>query len=167
MKNCALTAKQSWLQQSNMPSFKTTRRVNHSADQMFALIADVEKYPEFLPLCEALSIRDTRQRDDKEMLVADMTVGYKAIRETFTSRVLLNANENRIDVSYVDGPFKYLDNRWTFTDIGDGTSDVHFYIDYEFKSKMLGVLMGSMFDRAFRMFAEAFEKRADEIYASS
>lgn len=150
-----------------MPSFKTTRRVNHSADKMFALIADVEKYPEFLPLCEALSVRDIRERDGKQMLVADMSVGYKAIRETFTSRVLLNPDESQIDVSYVDGPFKYLDNRWTFTDVDERHSDVHFYIDYEFKSKMLGMVMGSMFDRAFRMFAEAFEKRADEIYSES
>ncbi|WP_026481694.1 type II toxin-antitoxin system RatA family toxin [Ahrensia sp. 13_GOM-1096m] len=150
-----------------MPSFKTTRRVNHSADKMFALIADVEKYPEFLPLCEALSIRDIRERDGKQMLVADMSVGYKAIRETFTSRVLLNPDESQIDVSYIDGPFKYLDNRWTFTDVDERSSDVHFYIDYEFKSKMLGMVMGSMFDRAFRMFAEAFEKRADEIYSES
>ncbi|WP_018687886.1 type II toxin-antitoxin system RatA family toxin [Ahrensia kielensis] len=150
-----------------MPSFKTTRRVNHSADKMFALIADVEKYPEFLPLCEALSVRDIRERDGKQMLVADMSVGYKAIRETFTSRVLLNPDESQIDVSYIDGPFKYLDNRWTFTDVDERSSDVHFYIDYEFKSRMLGMVMGSMFDRAFRMFAEAFEKRADEIYSES
>lgn len=149
-----------------MPKFETTRNVKHSADQMFALVADVEKYPEFVPLCEALRIKQRRERNDKEMLIADMSIGYKAIRETFTSQVLLNKNESQINVSYVDGPFKYLDNRWTFVDTGDGCSEVKFYIDYEFKSKMLGGLMGAMFDRAFRAFAEAFEKRADAIYGS-
>lgn len=147
-----------------MPKFETTRRVNHCARNMFDLVADVESYPAFLPLCEDLKIRTRRERDGRTMLVADMTVGYKKIRETFTSQVLLKPDESRIDVSYVDGPFRYLDNRWTFIDQGDGTSDVHFYIDYEFKSRMLGALMGSMFDRAFRLFAEAFEKRADIIY---
>lgn len=146
-----------------MPQFSSTRQVSHSAAQMFALVADVEKYPQFLPMCEALTIRSTRERDGKTMLIADMTVGYKAIRETFTSQVLLKPEESRIDVSYVDGPFKYLDNRWTFED-SEGGSKVHFFIDYEFKSRMLGMLMGAMFDRAFRMFAEAFEKRADAIY---
>jgi len=149
-----------------MPKFETTRRVNHSADKMFALVADVEKYPEFVPLCEALRIKQRRERDGKEMLIADMSIGYKAIRETFTSQVLLNKAENKINVSYIDGPFRFLDNRWTFLDQADGTSDIEFYIDYEFKSKMLGGLMGAMFDRAFRTFAEAFEKRADAIYNS-
>lgn len=149
-----------------MPKFETTRRVNHSAAQMFALVADVEKYPDFVPLCEALRIKQRREREGKEMLIADMSVGYKSIRETFTSQVLLIPDELKINASYIDGPFKYLDNRWTFIDAGDGISDVHFYIDYEFKSKMLGALMGTMFDRAFRMFSEAFENRADEIYGS-
>lgn len=148
-----------------MPQFETTRHVNHSADQMFALVADVEKYPEFLPLCESLRIKQRRERDGKEMLIADMSIGYKAIRETFTSQVLLNKSENKIDVSYIDGPFKYLENIWRFEQHSDGTSDVHFYIDYAFKSKMLGAVMGTMFDRAFRTFAEAFESRADQIYS--
>lgn len=132
---------------------------------MFALVADVEKYPQFLPMCEALSIRSSKERDNKTLLVADMTVGYKLIRETFTSQVLLKPAESMIDVKYVDGPFRYLDNRWTFKPVGDGSEcDVEFFIDYEFKSRMLGMLMGSMFDLAFRKFSEAFEKRADQIY---
>ncbi|WP_105382118.1 type II toxin-antitoxin system RatA family toxin [Neorhizobium alkalisoli] len=151
-----------------MPKFEIHRPVKHSADQMYALVADVEKYPEFLPLCEALAIRSSKERDGKTLLVADMTVGYKAIRETFTTQVLLNPAERAIDVKYIEGPFKYLDNRWRFAPPADGSSAgcvVHFFIDYEFKSMILGALMGSMFDRAFRMFAEAFEKRADKIYA--
>ncbi|MEJ5079946.1 MULTISPECIES: type II toxin-antitoxin system RatA family toxin [unclassified Ochrobactrum] len=148
-----------------MPQFTNVRRVHHRADEMFALVADVEKYPQFLPMCEALSIRSSKERDNKTLLVADMTVGYKLIRETFTSQVLLKPKESMIDVKYVDGPFRYLDNRWTFKPVGDGSEcDVEFFIDYEFKSRMLGMLMGSMFDLAFRKFSEAFEKRADQIY---
>ncbi|OJT95439.1 MAG: ubiquinone-binding protein [Rhizobium sp. 63-7] len=149
-----------------MPQFETTRPVLHSSEKMFDLVADVERYPEFLPLCEALSVRSRKERDGKVLLVADMTVGYKAIRETFTTQVLLNRDERIIDVKYIDGPFKYLDNRWRFEAATNGC-DVRFFIDYEFKSRILGALMGSMFDRAFRMFAEAFEKRADAIYGTA
>ena len=150
-----------------MPQFETRRPVPHTPDQMFDLVADVERYPEFLPLCEGLAIRSRKERDGKELLIADMTVGYKAIRETFTTQVLLNRAERAIDVKYIDGPFRYLDNRWRFEPTADGGCSVHFFIDYEFKSRILGALMGSMFDRAFRMFTEAFEKRASAIYGGS
>ncbi|MBB3607968.1 type II toxin-antitoxin system RatA family toxin [Rhizobium sp. BK602] len=146
-----------------MPQFETHRPVPHTPDQMFDLVADVERYPEFLPLCEALVIRNRKERDGKVLLVADMTVGYKAIRETFTTQVLLNKAERAIDVKYIDGPFKYLDNRWRFQPTETGSS-IDFFIDYEFKSRILGALMGSMFDRAFRMFTDAFEARAGKIY---
>ncbi len=147
-----------------MPKFENHRPVKHSAEDMFALVADVEKYPQFLPLCDALTVRSRKERDGKTLLLADMTVGYKAIRETFTTQVLLNPAELTIDVKYIEGPFKYLDNRWLFKPAPQGCV-VDFYIDYEFKSRILGAVMGSMFDRAFRMFAEAFEQRADKIYA--
>jgi coenzyme Q-binding protein COQ10 len=147
-----------------MPQFETVRHVRHSAENMFSLVADIEKYPEFVPLCEALTVRSRRDRDGQSILVADMTVGYKAIRETFTTQVHLKPEENRIDVRYIDGPFKYLTNRWCFEATGPASSDIHFFIEYEFRSRMLGALMGTMFDRAFRMFSHAFEKRADEIY---
>lgn len=148
-----------------MPKFETHRFVKHSPDRMYDLVADVEKYPQFLPLCEALTVRSRKERDGKTLLVADMTVGYKAIRETFTTQVLLNPAERAIDVKYIDGPFKYLDNRWRF-DAAESGSNVHFFIEYEFKNRLLGAVMGSMFDRAFRMFAEAFETRADKIYTN-
>jgi len=147
-----------------MPKYETKRSVGHTPGQMFALVSDVEKYPEFLPLCEALSVRSRRERDGRTILVADMTVGYKAIRETFTSQVHLKPDELTIDVKYLDGPFRYLTNDWRFEPDQAGGSVVHFYIDYEFKSRVLGALMGAMFDRAFRMFADAFEKRADVVY---
>ncbi|MGV1914188.1 type II toxin-antitoxin system RatA family toxin [uncultured Agrobacterium sp.] len=148
-----------------MPQFETRRLVKHSPDRMYDLVADVEKYPEFLPLCDGLTVRSKKERDGKTLLVADMTVGYKAIRETFTTQVLLKPEERAIDVKYLDGPFRYLDNRWRFEPTDNGGCSVYFFIDYEFKSRLLGALMGSMFDRAFRMFAEAFEARADRIYA--
>lgn len=149
-----------------MPHFEKYHPVNHTAQNMYDLVADVERYPEFVPLCEALSIRSRRDKGDKTMLVADMTVGYKAIRETFTSQVFLNPNALEIDVKYLDGPFKHLDNRWRFQPGENNTSTVHFWIDYEFKSRMLGMLMGSMFETAFKRFTIAFEKRADDIYGT-
>lgn len=147
-----------------MPKFETTRHVGHTPGQMFALVADVEKYPEFLPMCTGLAVRSRKERDGITVLVADMSVGYKSIHETFTSQVVLKPAESLIDVKYIDGPFKYLSNRWKFEPAAQGGAEIHFFIDYEFKSRILGALMGAMFERAFRMFAEAFEKRADLIY---
>jgi coenzyme Q-binding protein COQ10 len=149
-----------------MPQFETVRIARHTADQMFSLVADIETYPQFLPLCEALTVQSRKERDGKTLLVASMSVGYKAIRETFTTQVLLKPEERVIDVKYIDGPFKYLTNTWQFVALDGGRCEVHFFIDYEFKSRILGAVMGSMFDRAFRMFTDAFEKRADKIYAA-
>jgi coenzyme Q-binding protein COQ10 len=150
-----------------VPGFEKIHPVRHRAFDMYALVADVEKYPEFVPLCESLNVRSRREKAGRQMLIADMSVGYKAIRETFTSRVLLNPEQLTIDVSYLDGPFRHLENRWRFVDTGENTSNVHFYIDYEFRSRMLGMLMGSMFDTAFRRFTSAFETRADQIYGTT
>ena len=149
-----------------MPSFRNARRVRHSATDMFDLVADVEKYPEFLPLCQGLRIkRRTVDAQGLEILVADMSVGYRSIRESFTSKVTLDRTKMKILVEYVDGPFSHLENIWTFKDEADaGASRVEFFIDYEFRSRMLGMLMGSMFDVAFRKFADAFEARADKVY---
>lgn len=146
-----------------MPKYENARLVRHSPQQMFDLVADIERYPEFLPLCQSLTVRSKRERDDKTLLIADMTVAYKLVRETFTSQVLLKPTDRAIDVKYVDGPFRYLDNRWRFEEEGAGCRVV-FFIDYEFRSRTLGLLMGSMFDVAFRRFAAAFEERADLVY---
>ncbi|AZO77294.1 MULTISPECIES: type II toxin-antitoxin system RatA family toxin [unclassified Bosea (in: a-proteobacteria)] len=147
-----------------MPMFNNTRRVKHSPAEMYALVADVENYPQFLPLCEGLTVRRRTPRDGGgEVVLADMTVGYKAIRETFTSRVTLDPTNLKILVEYVDGPFRYLENRWSFKPHDKGC-EIGFFISYEFASRMLGLLMGAMFDKAFHKFAEAFEKRADAIY---
>jgi coenzyme Q-binding protein COQ10 len=149
-----------------MPTFRSTRQVKHSAADMFALVADVERYPEFVPLCESLRVvRRAQSGEGIETIVAAMSVGYKAIQESFTSRVELDHPRLRIDVEYVDGPFKYLENRWSFRDTADG-SEVGFYINYEFKSFALSILMGSVFDKAFRKFTEAFEQRADTVFGA-
>jgi coenzyme Q-binding protein COQ10 len=150
-----------------MPSFRTVRPVPHSPLQMFDLVADVERYPEFVPLCESLRVRRRSQSGEGiETLVADMSVGYKAIRESFTTRVTLDRARLRIDVEYVDGPFRYLENRWVFRPTSSG-SEIDFHINYEFRNFALGLLMGAMFDRAFRKFTTAFEERAREIYGAA
>jgi coenzyme Q-binding protein COQ10 len=146
-----------------MPSFSTRRFVPFSPRQMYDLVADVERYPQFLPLCEGLVVRSRTTAPHGEVLTADMSVGYKQFRETFTTRVALHPGEPRILVEYIDGPFKRLENRWGFLP-APGGSDVDFYIDYEFRSVVLGLLVGAMFDAAFRKFAEAFEARAHVVY---
>ena len=120
-----------------MPLFRDERRVRHNAVQMFDLVADVERYPEFVPLCKALRVRSRKpEADGRETAVADMTVGYKLIRETFTSRVTLDKQHLKLRVEYIDGPFSRLENVWTFKDEVDGEgSRVGFFIDYEFKSR--------------------------------
>jgi len=148
-----------------MPQFSNKRRVGHEAVQMFDLVADVERYPEFVPLCESLKIRSrTTNADGLEVVIADMTVSFKLVRERFTSRVTLDRPHLKILVEYLHGPFSRLENRWTFEAQGDKASTVGFYISYEFKSRLLATLMGAMFDAAFQRFAAAFERRADEIY---
>jgi coenzyme Q-binding protein COQ10 len=148
-----------------MPRFETTRRVPYTADEMFAVVADVEKYPIFVPMCETLKVLTRVEADDMTKLTATMGIGYKAIRETFTTQVMLSPKVEppRIDVAYLDGPFHHLDNRWRFVDREHG-SDVHFFIDYQFRNAMLGIVMGAVFDKAFRKFAEAFEARARTVY---
>ena len=136
---------------------------------MFDLVSDVEQYPQFVPLCRSLRVkRRTINEKGAEVLLADMSVGYLAIRERFTSRVTLDRPAMKILVEYVDGPFSHLENAWTFKPEPDGQgSRVEFFIDYDFRSRVLGALMGSMFDVAFRKFADAFEKRADVVYGSA
>ncbi|MDB5648044.1 type II toxin-antitoxin system RatA family toxin [Methylobacterium sp.] len=151
-----------------MPSFRINRTVRHSPRQMYDLVADVERYPEFLPLCESLRVlRRQPGPDEGEVLVAEMGVGYKAIRERFTTRVSLDPQNLRIVAEYIDGPFRHLENRWAFKDGENGGCTVDFFITYEFKSRTLGLLMGTMFDRAFRKFTDAFEARANRVYGAA
>ncbi len=133
---------------------------------MFDLVADVEKYPQFVPLCRNLKIRSRiSEPEGIDVLVASMTIAYKFVHETFLTRVILDRQNSQILVEYLEGPFKMLENRWNFRPTGPHTSVVEFFIAYEFKSRTLALLMGTMFDVAFRRFATAFEHRADQVYA--
>jgi coenzyme Q-binding protein COQ10 len=134
---------------------------------MFDLVADIEKYPAFVPLCERLVVKK-RERfgEGHAVLVADMTVAYRIFRETFTSRVRLDKPALSIFVEYLDGPFSSLENRWRFASTGENSCEIEFFIEYEFRSRALGVLMGGVFEAAFKRFVVAFEKRADEIYGA-
>ncbi len=132
---------------------------------MFDLVIDMEKYPAFVPLCTALKVRSrTDKGEGVSVVIAEMTVAYKLIRQTFVTRDTLDRPNLTILVEYLDGPFSRLQNRWVFHATGESTCEVEFFIDYEFKSRTFAILMGAMFDTAFRKFSAAFERRADEVY---
>jgi coenzyme Q-binding protein COQ10 len=151
-----------------MTDFSTTRRVAFSPRQMFDLVADVQQYPNFLPLCESLTLRRRERVGDKEIMIADMTVGYMGVRQTFTSRVVVDAAGLSVHAGnlaeYPSGPFRSLTNDWRFLP-APGGCDVVFAIAYEFKSPALGMLVGGLFDRVFRRYTRAFEDRARLVYA--
>jgi len=134
---------------------------------MFALVADVERYPQFVPLCQALTVRRrSTDGEGSEVIVADMTVAYKFIRETFTSRVTLDRPNLTIVVEYLEGPFRRMNNRWSFRPVSETSCEIEFFLAYEFRSRTLAMLMGGVFDAAFRRFAAAFERRADQVYGA-
>jgi coenzyme Q-binding protein COQ10 len=146
--------------------YETRHAVSHSADDMFALVADVERYPRFLPLCEELNLKRRERRGEKEVLIASMVIGYRFIRESFTTEVTLDPNARAIDVHYLDGPFSYLENRWRFIPITSNSCEIDFYIRYSFRSRLLERLMGALFARAVGKYTQAFETRADQLYGS-
>jgi coenzyme Q-binding protein COQ10 len=151
-----------------MPTFRTSHVVNHTPAQMYDLVADMESYPQFVPLCKSLRIRRRfKGQGGGEMVISEMEVGYKAIHERFTTRVALDPLARRIAVEYVDGPFSHLENTWAFSEAGDGQCRVDFFIAYEFRNRALATLMGSMFDAAFRKFASAFEERANVVFRTA
>lgn len=134
---------------------------------MYDLVVDMERYPEFVPLCKTMRVRGlTDLGDGVQTAISSMTVAYKMFHEVFTTKVTMNRPELWVAVDYLDGPLKVLANRWTFRPLTDTASEVEFMIDYEFKSRMLAALMGAVFERAFRKFATAFENRADQVYAT-
>jgi coenzyme Q-binding protein COQ10 len=147
-----------------MPVFQAKRHIFHSADEMFDLVADVERYPAFVPLCERHAIRSRTKCGETEVLITHMTVAYKIFRETVTSRVTLDRARGRIVVEAVDGPLRTLETRWIFRAREDDSCDVGFYLSYEFASRTLALLMGAVFDAAFARFVQAFESRADLVY---
>jgi coenzyme Q-binding protein COQ10 len=143
-----------------MPTHAERLVVPYTQDQIFDLIADVERYPEFLPWCMAARIR---QRPAPNVLVADLVIGYKVFRERFTSHVQLN-RPTRIDVKYYEGPFRYLNNHWDLEPRGDGECVIDFYVDFEFKSRMLQKVIQTLFNEAVQRMVGAFEKRAEALY---
>ncbi|MEK9671571.1 MAG: type II toxin-antitoxin system RatA family toxin [Rhodospirillaceae bacterium] len=144
-----------------MPTHAEIRRLKYPPEKMFDLVADVEQYPEFLPWCIATRIREKSDR----LLVADMVIGFKVFREKFTSRVQLDRPAMRIGVAYTDGPFKYLKNHWVFNPAADGAEcDVDFFVDFEFRSKLLQSAISVVFNEAVTKMVNAFEKRAEDLY---
>ncbi len=146
-----------------MPTHTETRIMPHSAEEMFDLIADIGKYPEFLPWTVGARIRKTIEIERGSVIEADLIISFKVFRERFTSRVTVMPDAQTIDVEYLDGPFKYLVNNWKFSPHKDGC-EVLFHVDFEFKSKVLQALIGVVFDQAMRRIVGAFEKRAKELY---
>jgi len=142
-----------------MPTHAEKRQVPHTPQQLFDLVADIERYPEFLPWCIGSRIK----RREGRVLYADLVIGYKMIRERFTSRVDPQRDVMRIDVTYTEGPFRYLNNHWVFELHPDGCV-IDFYVDFEFKSRMLQSVIGLFFNEAVRRMVQAFETRADQLY---
>ncbi len=145
-----------------MPRHSETRHLPYSPEQLFAMVADIERYDEFLPWVVAVRIRAS---SDSET-VADLVVGFNAFKERFTSKVTKQAPD-KIIVDYVEGPLKYLHNEWTFKPAADGGTDLCFAVDFAFKSRLFETLAGSMFDRALRRMTSAFEQRAAALYGIS
>jgi len=143
-----------------MPTHAEQRVLPYRPDQLFDLVADIERYPEFLPWCVAARIRSC----DETMVVADLVIGFKMIRERFTSRVKLDRPNYRIDVAYTEGPFRYLNNHWVFEGQPDGSTRLDFFVDFEFRSVMLQKIIGVLFNEAVRRMVAAFETRAKALY---
>ncbi|GAA4258185.1 type II toxin-antitoxin system RatA family toxin [Azospirillum formosense] len=144
-----------------MPTHAEKKVLPYTPEQMYRLVADVEKYPEFLPWCLAARIR----RREGDVMFADLVIGFKMVRERFTSRVELDEAGRRINVQYTEGPFQYLNNHWIFTPHEGGVC-VDFYVDFEFRSKMLQKIMGVLFNEAVRRMVQAFETRANQLYGN-
>jgi coenzyme Q-binding protein COQ10 len=156
--SCNKPATQRW-QQADMTVHAEKRVVRHSPEQLYALVADVKSYPQFLPWCMAARIR----HQDAVSLVADLIIGFRMFREKFTSHVELDAEALEIHVRYAEGPFKYLTNEWRFLPHSDGC-EIDFYVDFEFNSRLLQSVIETLFTEAVKRMVHAFEKRADELY---
>ncbi|HEX4615741.1 MAG TPA: type II toxin-antitoxin system RatA family toxin [Stellaceae bacterium] len=141
-----------------MPTHAEERVLPYTPEQLFDLVADIERYPEFLPWCVGARIKERRP----DLVVADLIIGFRMFRERFTSRVSLRP-PTQIDVTYAEGPFRYLNNHWTFTPVAGG-SRVGFFVDFEFKSRLLQRLIEVLFSEAVRRMVGAFEKRARDLY---
>ena len=151
-----------------MPTHSEVRVMPYSAEQMFDLIADVDRYPEFLPWCGAARMRSRKPLPDGtgEVLEADLVISFKVFRERFGSRVTLQPEARTIDVEYLDGPFRYLKNQWKFKPMGPSQCEVDFFVDFEFRSAILQKVIGLVFHEAMQRVVRAFERRAEALYGS-
>lgn len=149
-----------------MPTHAEKRTLPYAADEMFALIADVARYPEFLPWISAARLRSRRPLPDEEgeVIDADLVVSFKVFREKFGSRVTLRPAARQIDVEYLDGPFRYLRNHWKFEPRGEKACEIDFFVDFEFRSAILQKVIGLVFHEAMQRVVRAFERRAEELY---
>jgi coenzyme Q-binding protein COQ10 len=144
-----------------MPTHAERRILPYTADQLFTLVAEVDRYPEFLPWCLGARIRE---RHDN-VVVADLLIGFKMVRERFTSRIVLD-RPHRIDVSYTEGPFRYLNNHWIFVPQENGCTLIDFYVDFEFRSRVLQKIIEVLFNEAVKRMVAAFEQRARQLYGA-
>lgn len=147
-----------------MPVHSENRQMPYSAQQMYGLVADVAQYPKFLPWCAAARIRSRSQQGEAEVMEADLVISFKVFRERFGSRVTLYADDMRIETEYLDGPFRYMKSNWSFAPRDDGTCDVSFFVDFEFKNAVLQGIIGVVFNEAMQRIVKAFERRAAELY---
>ena len=149
-----------------MPTHSETRPLPYSARQMYDLVADVGSYPEFLPWCAAARVRKVTPQGDAQVMEADLVISFKVFRERFGSRVTLHPAEKSIDTQYLDGPFKYLKSRWQFAPLDDGGCHVDFFVDFEFKNRVLQGVIGIVFNEAMHRIVRAFETRAKALYGA-
>ena len=148
-----------------MPKHSETKRLPYTAEQMYALVADVGSYPQFLPWCSAARIRSRQPQPGGEIIEADLVISFKVFRERFGSRVLLWPQDRRIDTEYLDGPFRYMKSNWAFADT-EGGCEVSFFVDFEFKNAVLQGIIGLVFNEAMQRIVRAFEARAQALYGA-
>lgn len=151
-----------------MPTHAEKRDVPYSADEMYALVADIESYEAFLPWVQASRIRSRKEQPDgSEVIEADLIVSFKVFREKFRSEVTLRPEERKIDVAYLEGPFRYLNNHWRFEPKGEDRCLIDFFVDFEFKSRTLQAVIGVVFNQAMQRIVRAFEQRAEDLYGQN
>ncbi|KPQ14960.1 MAG: coenzyme Q-binding protein Coq10 [Rhodobacteraceae bacterium HLUCCA09] len=147
-----------------MPTHSETRTLPYTADQMYTLVANVDRYPEFIPWTAASRVRSRRTAGEAVIMDADLIISFKVFRERFGSRVTLWPRERRIDTEYLDGPFRHMISKWHFEDLPQGGCEVHFYVDFEFKNRLLQGAAGMFFNEAMQRIVRAFEGRARDLY---
>ena len=150
-----------------MPNHSENRKLLYSAEQMYQLVADVGKYPDFLPWCSAARIRSREIEGDSEIMLADLVISFKVFRERFGSKVILYPLVRQIETEYLDGPFKFLKSFWKFTEINENECEVDFFVNFEFKSRLLQSIIGVVVGEAMNRIVRAFEKRAEEFHGNN